>query len=262
MDPRLGVIDRRSKDIKRLIAVSGGKGGVGKSLIASTLALILSESGYKVGLLDLDFCSPSVHTILGIRGVYPKEEKGVVPPEIYGIKFMSIIYYAGDNPSPLRGVDISNAIIELFAITRWGSLDFLIIDMPPGIGDATLDTIRLLKRSEFLIVSTGSILALKTAKKVLKMLKELNIPVLGVVENMKSSRGSCVKEEIEEFGVPLLGEIAFDEGLEGSIGDMERLLKTGFVEDMRQVVSGILESRGSGYSRSLTLSLNSPIIYR
>lgn len=243
MDPRLEVIDKRSEAIKRLIAVSGGKGGVGKSLVASTLALTLSKSGYKVGLLDLDFCSPSVHTILGIKGIYPKEEKGIVPPEIYGIKFMSIIYYAGDNPSPLRGVDISNAIIELFAITRWGSLDFLIIDMPPGIGDATLDMIRLMKRSEFLVITTQSILALKTTKKVLKMLKELEVPVIGVIENMRISKGSSVKEQIEEFDVSLLGEIAFDEDLEDSIGDVERLLKTDFAQDMRQIVSGIPDLR-------------------
>ncbi|MCK4321585.1 P-loop NTPase, partial [candidate division WOR-3 bacterium] len=151
MDPRLRIIDKRLKNIKTMIAISGGKGGIGKSLVASTLSLILSKLGYKVGLLDLDFCGPSTHIVLGIRGIYPKEEKGIIPPEIYGIKFMSIIYYAGDNPSPLRGIDISNAIIELLAITRWGPLDFLIIDVPPGIGDTTLDIIRLMKKTGFLI---------------------------------------------------------------------------------------------------------------
>ena len=152
----MNIIDKRLENIKRLIAVGGGKGGIGKSLTASTLALTLSKLGYKVGLLDLDFCGPSTHIILGIKGIYPKEEKGIIPPEIYGIRFMSIIYYAGDNPSPLRGTDISNAIIELLAITQWGELDFLIIDMPPGIGDPILDTIRLIKRVNFLIITTQS----------------------------------------------------------------------------------------------------------
>jgi len=92
MDPRLEIIDKRLENIKRLVAVSGGKGGTGKSLFASTLALTLSELGYKVGLLDLDFCGPSTHIILGIRGIYPEEEKGIIPPEIYGVKFLSIIY--------------------------------------------------------------------------------------------------------------------------------------------------------------------------
>ncbi|MBL7075723.1 P-loop NTPase [candidate division KSB1 bacterium] len=237
MDPRLSIIDKRLIGIKRLIAISGGKGGIGKSSVAATLALTLSKSGFKVGLLDLDFCGPSTHIILGIRGIYPKEEKGIIPPEIYGIKFMSIIYYAGDNPSPLRGIDISNAIIELLAITRWGSLDFLIIDMPPGIGDTTLDTIRLIKKTEFLIITTQSKMALETVKKVLKMLKELGVPIVGVIENMKVRESSFVMEQIKTFNVSYLGTIDFDENLEDSIGDVNRLLETNFAQNIREIVS-------------------------
>ena len=240
MDPRLEIIDKRLKNIKKLIAISGGKGGIGKSMIASTLAFILSESGYKVGLLDLDFCGPSTHIILGIKGIYPKEEKGIIPPEIYGIKFMSIIYYAYDNPAPLRGVDISHAMIELLAITRWGSLDFLIIDMPPGIGDATLDTIRLIKKTEFLIITTQSKVALETVKKVLKMLKELEVPIIGVIENMIITKSAFVKEQIKTFNAPFLGEIDFDKNLEDSIGDVNKLLKTDFAENLKKIVLNTL----------------------
>ncbi len=236
MDPRLGIIDKRLKNIKRSIAISGGKGGIGKSLVASTLALILSKLGHKVGLLDLDFFGPSTHIILGIRGIYPKEEKGIIPPKIYGIKFMSIIYYAGDNPLPLRGVDISNAIIELLAITRWGSLDFLIIDMPPGIGDTTLDTIQLMKKAKFLVVTTQSRVVLETVKKLLTMLKELGVPIIGVVENMKTVKSSFVKEQIKTFNVPFLGEIGFDKHLEDSIGDVSKLLETDFAQNIKKIV--------------------------
>jgi len=236
MDPRLDIIDKRLKNVNRLVAISGGKGGTGKSLIASTLALTLSELGYKAGLLDLDFCGPSTHIILGIRGIYPKEEKGIIPPEIYGIKFLSIIYYAGDNPSPLRGIDISNATIELLAITQWGSLDFLIIDMPPGIGDATLDTIRLIKRAGFLIIATQSKVVVETVKKVLTILKELKVPIIGVAENMKTTRSPLVKEQIKTFNVPFLGEIDFDKHLEDSIGDASKLLKTNFAQDVKKIV--------------------------
>jgi ATP-binding protein involved in chromosome partitioning len=239
MDPRLRIIDKRLKNIKTMIAISGGKGGIGKSLVASTLSLTLSKLGYKVGLLDLDFCGPSTHIVLGIRGVYPKEEKGIIPPEIYGIKFMSIIYYAGDNPSPLRGIDISNAIIELLAITRWGPLDFLIIDVPPGIGDTTLDIIRLMKKTEFLIITTQSKVVLETVKKVLRMLKELGVPIIGVIENMKISKISFVKKQSKTFNVPFLGEIDFDENLEDSIGDINKLLKTNFAQNMREIVLSI-----------------------
>lgn len=240
IDPRLNIIDKRLANIKKLIAVSGGKGGVGKSLVASTLALSLSKYGYKVGLLDLDFCGPSDHIILGIKDIYPIEDKGIVPPQIYDIKFMSIIYYAGDRPSPLRGVDISNSIVELLAITRWGTLDFLIIDMPPGIGDATLDTIRLMKRSKFLIITTQSKVALETVKKLVKMLKELEIPIIGIIENMRIIKSSFVKEQIENFDVPLLGGIDFDKNLEASIGDVSKLLKTNFTQNMKRIVQTYL----------------------
>ena len=238
LDPRLEIIDKRLENIKTLMPISGGKGGIGKSLVASTLALTLSELGYQVGLLDLDFSGPSTHVILGIGGVYPKEDKGIIPPEIYGIKFLSIIYYTGDNPSPLRGVDVSNAMIELLAITQWGSLDFLIIDMPPGIGDIVLDTIRLMKRAEFLIVTTQSTVVLATVKKVLAILKELMVPIVGVVENMKSAPPSLVKEQIKPFKVPFLGEINFDNHLEDALGDVGKLLKTSFAQDMKQIVLG------------------------
>jgi ATP-binding protein involved in chromosome partitioning len=165
MDPRLILIDERLREVKRLIVVTGGKGGIGKSMIASTMALTLSEMGYKAGLIDLDFCGPSAHAILGAREVLPEEDKGLGPPDVQGINFMTIVYYTGSSPSPLRGIDITNAIIELFAITRWGELDYLLIDMPPGIGDTTLDIFRLLKRAEFLVVATPSKVALETVEK-------------------------------------------------------------------------------------------------
>ncbi|MDI6811480.1 MAG: P-loop NTPase [archaeon] len=236
MDPRLSVIDTRLTGIKRLIAVTGGKGGIGKSLISSLLALTLSRLGYTVGLLDLDLSAPSTHVILGIEGVYPKEERGIVPPEVHGIEFMSIVYFTGDEPTPLRGTDISNALLELLAITQWGSLDFLIVDMPPGIGDASMDVIRWLRKAEFLVVTTGSKVALETVKKVIKMLKELNRPIIGVIENMKLKEFSVVKEELKEFDVPVLGAIEFDMNLEDSIGDANRLLESDVAARLKEIV--------------------------
>ena len=236
MDPRLNIIDKRLAGIKRIIAVSGGKGGIGKSLAASVLALSMSRLGFRVGLLDLDLSAPSMHVILGIEGLYPKEEKGIVPPEIYGIEFMSIVYFTGDNPSPLRGIDISNAMLELLAVTRWGPLDFLILDTPPGIGDATMDVIRWLKRAEFLIMTTASKVALETVKKVIKMLTELNVPIIGVIENMKMVKSLLVKEELKGFYVPILGEISFDDKIEDSIGDVNKLLETDFAVKLKEIV--------------------------
>jgi len=95
MEARISIIEKRLKDIKQIISVASGKGGVGKSLVASSLALNLSKRGFKVGLLDLDLYGPSSHIILGVRDVFPEEEKGIIPPNVKGINFMSIVFYGG-----------------------------------------------------------------------------------------------------------------------------------------------------------------------
>lgn len=248
MDPRIEVIDKRLKNIKRIIAVAGGKGGIGKSSVASTLALILSKMGHKVGLFDLDFSGPSSHIILGIKDyAFPKEDKGIVPSEYYGIKFMSIISFSGEKPSPLRGIDITNAIIEFLAITQWGSLDYLIIDMPPGIGDTTLDIIRIIKKAEFLIVTTPSKVAFETVKKSLQLLLELKVQIIGIIENMlersvypdksgKFTKSLSIKKQVKSFNIPFLGEIYFDKDFEDSIGNINKLYNTDFAQSLKEIV--------------------------
>jgi ATP-binding protein involved in chromosome partitioning len=236
VDPRLNIIDKRMMKIGKIIAVSSGKGGVGKSLVACTLALTLSKSNFKVGLLDLDFTSPSTHVVLNIKGLQPKEEKGIIPPKAHGLRYMSIIYYSGDAPSPLRGADISNAIIELLAITKWPTLDFLVIDMPPGISDATLDTIRFIKRINFLVVTTPSKVAFETVKKLIRLLQRLKVPIIGVIENMKMKDSPFIRQQVKENGAPFLGEINFDFELEDSIGDLSQLLKTKFAKSLKKIV--------------------------
>ncbi|MGQ9506813.1 MAG: P-loop NTPase [Candidatus Bathycorpusculaceae bacterium] len=238
-DPRINIINKRIKEIRNIIAVSSGKGGVGKSLVASTLALTLTKKGYSVGLFDLDFTSPSTHVILGIEGVQPKEEKGLVPPFVHGLNYMSIVYYSGEYASPLRGVDVSNALIELLAITKWGKLDFLVVDMPPGIGDATLDLLRLTKNIKFLIVTTPSLLAFETVKKLVSLLKSLKVPIIGVVENMKMNNSKAMQQKVQKLGVTFLGEIPFDTTIEESIGKTNQLLKTAFAEKIDEIASRI-----------------------
>ncbi|MCX5813933.1 MAG: P-loop NTPase [Proteobacteria bacterium] len=232
IDPRLHVIGKRLDGIKRIIAVSGGKGGIGKSTVASVLALCMAKNGYKTGLLDLDLSGPSTHVILGIEGAYPEEDKGLIPPEVKGIKYMSIIFFAGNNPSPLRGNDISNIIIELLTITIWGQLDVLILDMPPGISDSILDVIRLIKKMEFLVVTIPSKVAIGVMKKELKMLMELNIPVMGVLENMRTKESSMLSDEIKDLNVPLLGSINLDQTVEDATGDVDKLMETAFFKQL------------------------------
>ncbi len=239
VDPRESIIGERLKKIGRIIAVSSGKGGVGKSLVASTLALALAERGCSVGLFDLDFTSPSTHIILGIEGLQPKEDKGLVPPVVHGVKYMSIIYFSGEHPTPLRGADVSNALIELLSVTRWEKLDYLVLDMPPGIGDATLDLIRLIRNIEFLIVTTPSQLAFETVRKLTSLLKELKIPVIGVIENMKMDKSSMIQQQTEKACLVYLGEMSYDVRIEQAIGNANELEHTSLAKKIRNITAKI-----------------------
>lgn len=238
-DPRTSIISERLKDVRRIIAVSSGKGGVGKSLVATTLALSLAKKGCKVGLFDLDFTSPSTHLILGAGNAKPTEEKGLVPPKVAGLTYMSLIYYSGDQAAPLRGAETSNALIELLAVTLWGKLDFLVIDSPPGIGDTMLDLVKLVPRIEFLIVTTPSQLAFETVKKQIRLLKELKIPILGVVENMKMTPSEIVKKGTERLDLKFFSEIPFDQAVEAAIGSPQQLLATKLGEKVQQIAQTV-----------------------
>ncbi|MEM1551290.1 MAG: P-loop NTPase [Candidatus Bathyarchaeia archaeon] len=239
LDPRESIINKRLEGVKRIVAVSSGKGGVGKSLVASTLALTVARENFKVGLFDADFTSPSTHLILGVKDVKLKEERGITPAYVHGLKYVSIVAYSKEKVLPLRGADVSNALMELFAATVWGDLDLLIIDMPPGISDATLDLIRLVKGINFLIVTTPSPLAFETVKKLLGLLAELKVPVVGVVENMKIRESDFIMQNVGNAGFRFLGELPFDPKVEDSLGDVNSLLKTDFAKKLAEIVSKV-----------------------
>ncbi len=240
MEVRTSIINKRLQNIKRIIAVASGKGGVGKSLVASGLALNLSNKGYKVGLLDIDLYGPSSHIILGIKKQgFPEEDKGILPPEINGIKFMSIVYFSEDKPSAFRGIDVTNIIIEILSITIWGELDYLIIDMPPGIGDETLDVVNLIKKSEFLVVTTPSKVSLAAVNKLLIILKELKLPVIGIVENMKMKKSDYVKKSILNMDLPYQDSIKYDHELEDAIGFPDKLINSSYMKDLNKIVDKI-----------------------
>jgi ATP-binding protein involved in chromosome partitioning len=227
--------------VENIIAVSSGKGGVGKSIVASTLALSLNERGYSVGLLDLDFTSPSSHIILGIEGLFPEEEYGIIPPIAHGIRFMSFTYYSLDKPAPLRGVDVSNSIIELLAITRWGELDYLIIDMPPGISDAILDLVRLIDGLHFLLITTPSKVSYETVRKQITLLKKLNIHVIGLLENMTMNETKFIYDRVKNENIPYLGRIDFDYRLEDNLGDVRSLKTTNVYSTLTSLLDNIVD---------------------
>ncbi len=231
MDPRINVVEKRLEKVGRIIAVAGGKGGIGKSTVASLLALVLADSNQKVGLLDLDFTGASTHIILGIDNFhFPEEDEGIIPPKLHGISYITIANFTQDHATPLRGQDITNAILELLAITRWDELDYLIIDMPPGINDTTLDIIRLINNIEFCVVTTPSKITTGVVKKSVELLEELDVPILGVIENMTYPTIHYAKET---FPKCYLGTIPFDETYEEAIGDTEKLLETTIAKTLR-----------------------------
>lgn len=244
IDPRLSVIPQRLKEVESVIAVSSGKGGVGKSVLASAFALSLREKGYSVGLLDLDLTSPASHIILGIKDLFPEEEYGIIPPLAHGMRYMSFTFFSLDQPAPLRGNDISNSIIELLAITRWGKLDYLVIDMPPGISDTILDVVRLIRNISFLLVTTPSIVANEMVRKQVTLFKELDISIIGIVENMemKQSTRPFLAELTKNEGVPILGKIEYDHSLEDSLGDVDKFKKTNFFLATNELADKIIRN--------------------
>lgn len=236
LDPRLSIIDDRLSGVNRIIVVSSGKGGVGKSIIASTMALILAHKGFKVGLLDLDFTSPTTHVVLGVKNLKPIEDKGIVPPTVHGVKYMSLIFYLGDQIAPLRGSDLSNTLLEILSITRWGNLDILIIDMPPGISDLMLDVLKYIKKANFLIITSSSKMSFETVRKLILLLKDLRVPIIGVIENMKMGDSIYIRREVEALGENFLGEIYFDRRLEDTIGSINNLLETEFARKIGEII--------------------------
>jgi len=174
--------------VKNIIAVASGKGGVGKSTTSVNLALALAKDGAKVGLLDADIYGPSQGIMLGIEdGTRPEtiDDKWFVPIEAHGIKSMSMAYLVTEStPMVWRGPMVAGALMQIMTQTQWGELDYLVIDMPPGTGDIQLTLSQKFPVSGAVIVTTPQDIALADAKKGVEMFRKVNIPVLGMIENM------------------------------------------------------------------------------
>ncbi len=211
--------------VKYKIAVASGKGGVGKSTVSTNLALALRQLGYTVGMLDADIYGPSQQMMLGINGrpqIDESDEK-IIPMENHGIKTMSLgLITDPDTPVIWRGPMVMKALDQFLTDVKWGVLDFMIIDLPPGTGDAQLTLTQKVPLSGAVVVTTPQDVALIDARKGLAMFRKVNVPVLGIIENMSYfiCRHCGEREEIfghgggrktaELLGVPFLGEIPID----------------------------------------------------
>ena len=210
-----------------IIAIASGKGGVGKSTFSVNIALAFQQLGHKVGILDADIYGPSIPRMMGISKKPQTNEKNkLITLENYGIKCMSIGFLIGDDtPTIWRGPMVMKALEQMFNGVEWGELDFLIIDLPPGTGDAQLSLAQHCELTGSVIISTPQDVALADARKGINMFNKVNVPILGIVENMSyficetcetrheifSSGG--VKKEADNFKIPFLGELPIDKNI-------------------------------------------------
>ena len=210
--------------VRNVIAVGSGKGGVGKSTTSVNLALALQAQGARVGILDADVYGPSIPAMLGLSGKPESpDNKSIEPMRAFGVEAMSIGFLVdADMPMIWRGPMATSALTQLFNDTRWGDLDYLLVDLPPGTGDIQLTLAQKIPVAGAVIVTTPQDIATLDAKKALKMFQKVEVPVLGIIENMALHVCSnCGHEEhlfgegggqrmAAQYGVPLLGSLPLD----------------------------------------------------
>jgi ATP-binding protein involved in chromosome partitioning len=208
--------------IRNAVAIASGKGGVGKSTVAVNVAVALAQAGACVGLLDADIYGPNIPTMMGVGKLPPPTKEKLVPAEAYGVKMMSIGFLVKpDQPLIWRGPMLHSAIRQFLSDVEWGELDYLIVDLPPGTGDAALSLTQSLPLSGGVIVTLPQQVSIEDARRGMEMFRQLNVPILGVVENMSyleledGSRldifGTGGGEQLaKEGGVPFFGTIPID----------------------------------------------------
>jgi ATP-binding protein involved in chromosome partitioning len=210
--------------VKNLVAIASGKGGVGKTTVAVNLSLALAKLGHQVGLLDADVYGPNVPIMLGTnQEPLATMSKQIIPVNAQGIKMISMgLLNPGDKPMIWRGPMLHSVITQFLRSVQWGELDYLLIDLPPGTGDVQLTLIQTVAVTGAVIVTTPSVVALADVRKAIEMFRQVNVEVLGVVENMSTFSCPHCHQPIDIFGhgegaktavaygVPTLGEIEID----------------------------------------------------
>ena len=248
------------KDIKHIVAVASGKGGVGKSTTAVNLALSFATLGLKVGLLDADIYGPSLPHMINIHSKpQTTDDKKIIPHLYHGVKCMSLGFLIpGESPTVWRGLMVMSAIEQLLKDVAWGELDILVVDMPPGTGDAQLTLAQRTTMSGAIIVSTPQDIALIDARKGLKMFEKVHVPILGIIENMSQflcphcgestpifDHGGARKAALD-MNVPFLGEIPLDLNLRLQGDRGEPLVRADPNDPISQIYKSIAETLAQG----------------
>src|SRR5471030_2656814 len=211
------------RGIKHIVAIGSGKGGVGKTTVAVNLAVSLVKLGFSVGLIDADIYGPNVPTMLGAT-TQPRivGENQIEPLTAHGVKFISIgLISPGDKPMVMRGPMLHQIIKQFLQQVGWGTLDFLLVDLPPGTGDVVISLVQTVPLTGAVVVSTGSSVALQDARKALEMFHQVNVEVLGLVENMSQMTlpdgtiidvfgAGMTQQTAKQYNLPFLGTIDLD----------------------------------------------------
>ena len=233
-DRRMNTEESGLKEVKYILAVSSCKGGVGKSTVSAMLARTLAARGSKVGLLDADVYGPSIPTLFNIHkpGIRATDDNRFYPNEVDGLKLMSFGFLMGDGPAVIRGPMVAQYMQQLLHGVLWGELDYLIIDMPPGTGDIQLTISQSVQIDASVIVTTPHQLSLTDVRKGIMMFDKVNVPVLGVIENMSYFIPDCCDKKYlifgeagaktleERFGLPTLAELPITSQLSGNYDEV------------------------------------------
>src|ERR1700743_90774 len=266
-------------NIKNIIAVASGKGGVGKSTVAANLALGLAKTGAKVGLIDADIYGPSIPIMFGLEGAKPQAstvdgKTRIEPIEKYGIKLLSIGFFTDPNqPVPWRGPMVSTAVKQLFNDADWGDLDYLIVDLPPGTGDIHITVTQSFPVTGAVIVSTPQNVALADAKKGIGMfmMNAINVPILGIVENMSYFTPAELPDNkyyifgqgggqklANQLDVPFLGEIPLIKSISDSgdagkpiVLDEGGVMEKAFIEMSKRVAQQVAICNAAANNKNL-----------
>jgi ATP-binding protein involved in chromosome partitioning len=261
--------------VKHIIAVSSGKGGVGKSTVTVNMAVALKQEGYAVGIMDADIYGPNIPMMIGVSKEPIKEGEKITPAEGQGVKVISMGFFVPeDTPVVWRGPMVHSAIQQFFRDVVWGELDYLLIDLPPGTGDVPLTLSQLVPLTGAITVTTPQDVALSDVRKGMTMFKKVNVPLLGVIENMSHFVcGHCGErteifsygggeEAAKKFDVPFLGRIPLDPAIrEGGdkgnpivVKDPKSPQTQAFLQIVRSLVSQIEQGEKKESGAATTLS--------
>ena len=253
----------KTPGIRHVVAIASGKGGVGKSTVAVNLAVTLGQTGLRVGLLDADILGPNIPRMMGVKQLPPAKNGKLLPASAHGVKLMSLGFASNDSPAIWRGPMIDKAIQQFLQDVEWGKLDILVVDLPPGTGDAQLSLTQRILVSGAIIVSTPQPVALDDARKGLAMFQKVGVPVFGLVENMSYFRcpdcGSLhhifghggARKLATELNLPLLAELPLetiirehsDHGLPAALDP-----RSASVEAFQRLAEAVIERLGISHT--------------